>query len=365
MWHNTYFVIPAVLLVAASLYASRAKHRVGHVTHVRGLPGRGLPLMDTAFLSGGPGRVFDTALIRMHLSERAVISRAGLVTLTGHKPYDAVDQAVLDAVGPGGSRELAPLRRAVMRSAAVQEIGNRLADRGLMRRPERLRRARTARRLLWLALLGVAVSTVLAHVLDDGGAGSDRPAPWVPVVLLVFGGMSLLVTWPVKGRITPAGRRQLSLMKVGTPWTPSAGLSPKTTGGVLLGALALGGLAAAGLEDDELQSAMLAAAAQDEAMKSAAASSYAASSSTGSSSSFPPSSCSSSGSSCGGSTAWCGSSHSGSSGCGGSSSSCGSSSSSCGSGSSSCGSSSSSCGSSSSSCGSSSSSCGGGGGCGS
>ncbi|WP_371519230.1 TIGR04222 domain-containing membrane protein [Kitasatospora sp. NBC_01300] len=364
MWHNTYFVVPAVLLVAASLYASRTKQRVGHVPRVQGLPGRGLPLMDTAFLSGGPGRVFDTALIRMHLSERAVISRAGLVTLTGHKPYDAVDQAVLDAVGPGRSRELAPLRRAVMRSAAVQEIGDRLADRGLMRHPERLRRARTARRLLWLALLGVAVSTVLAYVLDDGGAGSDRPAPWVPVVLLVFGVISLLVTWPAKGRITPAGRRQLSLMKVGTPWTPSAGLSPKMTGGALLGALALGGLAAAGLEDDELQSAMLAAAAQDEAMKSAAASSY-ASSSTGSSSSFPPSSCSSSGSSCGGSTAWCGSSHSGSSGCGGSSSSCGSSSSSCGSGSSSCGSSSSSCGSSSSSCGSSSSSCGGGGGCGS
>ncbi|MFJ3215750.1 TIGR04222 domain-containing membrane protein [Kitasatospora sp. NPDC086801] len=360
MWHNTYFVIPAVLLAAASLYASRTRQRVGHVPHVQGLPGRGLPLMDAAFLSGGPGRVFDTALVRMHLSERAVISRAGLVTLTGHKPYDAVDQAVLDAVGPGGSRELAPLRRAVMRSAAVQEIGDRLADRGLMRRPERLRRARTARRLLWLALLGAVVSTVLAHVLD--GAGSDRPALWIPVLLLLIGGLSLLVTRPAKGRITPAGERQLSLMKIGTPWTPSAGLSPKMTGGVLLGALALGGLAAAGLEDDELQSAMLAAAAQDEAMKSAAASSYASASTSSSSSS---STGGSSGSSCGGSASWCGSSHSGSSGCGGSSSSCGSSSSSCGSGSSSCGSSSSSCGSSSSSCGSSSSSCGGGGGCGS
>ncbi|MFJ2865384.1 TIGR04222 domain-containing membrane protein [Kitasatospora sp. NPDC087314] len=361
MWHNSYFVIPAVLLAAAALYATRTRQRIGHVRYARGLPGRGLPLMDTAFLSGGPGRVFDTALVRMHLAERAVVNRAGLVTLIGHKPYEAVDQAILEAVGPGGSRELAPLRRAVMRSAAVQEIGDRLADRGLMRRPERLRRARTARRLLWLALLGVVVFTVLAYVLDDGGAGSDRPAVWIPLLLLFIGVVSLLVTPAVEGRITPAGQRQLSLMTVGSPWTPSAGLSPKMTGGVLLGALALGGLAAAGLENDELQEVML-AAAQEEAVKSAAASAY--SSSTSSSSSGSSSCSSSSGSSCGGgSAAWCGSSDSGSGShsCGGSGSSCGSSSSSCGSSSSSCGSSSSSCGSSSSSCGS---SCGGGG-CGS
>ncbi|MFE4515012.1 TIGR04222 domain-containing membrane protein [Kitasatospora sp. NPDC056783] len=357
MWHNAYFTVPAVLLAAAALYAWRTRQHVGQVPYAKGLPGRGLPLLDAAFLSGGPGRVFDTALVRMHMSEQAVISRSGLVTLTGAKPYDAVDQAVQAAVGPTGSRQLAPLRRTVMRSAAVQEIGDRLADRGLLRRPERLRRARTARRLLWLALLVVAASAVAAELLDDGVAGRERPNLWIPGLLLLSGFASLLATPTVKGRITPAGQRQLSLMQ-GSPWKPNAGVSPRLAGGALLGALALGGLAAAGLGDQELEAAMLAATAEEEAVRQTTAAGAATSSSSSSSSS----SCSSG--SDGGSASWCGSSDSGSSGSGCGSSSCGSSSSSSG-----CGSSSSSCGSSSSSsCGSSSSSsCGSscGGGCGS
>ncbi|MFJ9609724.1 TIGR04222 domain-containing membrane protein [Kitasatospora sp. NPDC101176] len=363
MWHDTYFLIPAALLAAAVLYASQTRQRVGHVPRAMGLPGRGLPLLDAAFLAGGPGRVFDTALVRMHMAERVVISRAGLVTLVDRRPYDAVDQAVMDAVGPTGSREIAALRREVMRSAAVQEIGDRLSDRGLMRRPDRLRRARTAHLLLRLAVLDVLAFTVLAVVLDDGEPGYDRVSFWVPGFLLLVGLVALAVTRPHRGRITPAGQRQLALMHGSTPWRPSAGLSPALAGGALLGALALGGLAAAGLDDQELEAAMLEASAEEEAMRQASAGAFASSSS------------SSSGSSCASTTTWCGSSSdsgsSGSSGCGGSSScgssssSCGSSSSSCGSSSSSCGSSSSSCGSSSSSCGSSSSSCGGGGGCGS
>ncbi|MFE7591121.1 TIGR04222 domain-containing membrane protein [Kitasatospora sp. NPDC057512] len=361
MWHNSYFIVPAVLLAAAAIHAARTRQRISQVRYAKGLPGRGLPLLDTAFLSGGPGRVFDTALVRMHMSEQAVISRSGLVTLTGAKPYDAVDKAIQDAVGPTGSRQLGPLRRTVMRSAAVQEIGDRLADRGLMRRPERLRRARTARRLLWLALLPVVASAVAAPLLDDGVAGHERPKLWIPVVLLIVGFVSLLATPRVKSRITPAGQRQLSLMQ--GPWKPNAGVSPRLAGGALLGALALGGLAAAGLGEPELEAAMLAASTdEEEAVRQAVAANGSATSSSSSSSS---SSCSSG--SDGGSAAWCGSSDSGSGSSGSSGSGCGSSS--CGSSSSSCGSSSSSsCGSSSSSCGSSSSSsCGSscGGGCGS
>ncbi|GAA3018875.1 TIGR04222 domain-containing membrane protein [Kitasatospora sp. NPDC057738] len=359
MWHNSYFVVPAVLLAAAALYAARTRQHIGRVRYAKGLPGRGLPLLDTAFLSGGPGRVFDTAVVRMHMSEQVVISRSGLVTLTGSKPYDAVDKAVQDAVGPTGSRQLGSLRHTVMRSAAVQEIGDRLADRGLLRRPERLRRARTARRLLWLALLLVVASAVASLLLDDGTAGHDRPNLWVPGLLLFGGLTALLATAPVKGRITPAGQRQLSLMQ-GTPWKPNAGMPPRLAGGALLGALALGGLAAAGLDNPELEAAMLTASAEEEAVRQAVAANASSSSSSSSSSASSASSCSSGSSgSDGGSASWCGSSDSGSSGSGCGSSSCGSSSSSCGSSSSSCGSSSSSsCGSSSSSsCGS---SCGGG-----
>ncbi|MFJ9950552.1 TIGR04222 domain-containing membrane protein [Kitasatospora sp. NPDC091207] len=354
MWHNVYFAVPAILLFAAASYASHTKNLVKRVPQVKGLPGRGLPLLDTAFLSGGPGRVFDTALVRMHQAGRVVVNRAGLVTLTTERAYDAVDLAIIEAVGPTGQRDLTSLRRAVMRAPAVQELGDGLANRGLLRNPTLLRRAKVARRLLWLALLLTVVTIAAAYLVDRGEA--DRPSLWLPPVLVLFGLVSLLVTWPFKGRITPAGRRQLALMSVGKPWTPSAGLAPRAAGGALIGAIALGGLAASGLDDAELQEALLAAAAADlvtarSAMAGGSSSSSATSSAT---------SCSSAGTSCGGVT-WCGSgsgSDSGSSGssCGGSS--CGSSSSSCGS------SSSSSCGSGSSSCGS-SSSCGGGSSCGS
>ncbi|MFD5087710.1 TIGR04222 domain-containing membrane protein [Kitasatospora sp. NPDC058406] len=351
MWHNSYFLVPALLLFAAALYAAQAKRAAKRVPSPKGLPGRGLPLLDTAFLAGGPGRVFDTAFVRMHRDGRAVLNRAGLVTLTGTLAFDAVDQAVIEAAGPSRSGELGALRRAVMRSAAVQEIGDRLADRGLLRDPVRLRRARSARRLLWIALLDVVVFAVAAYLLDSDEPGYDRPALWAPLVMLGFGLFSLPASWPLKGRITPAGRRQLTLMNTGKPWKPSDRPAPlHARDATLLGAVALGGLTTAELADEQLREAMLASAAADQAARSAAH--------TGAGSSSSSSSGSSS-SSCGTAGTWCGSSSdsgSSGSGCGGSS----------GCGSSSGGSSSSSCGSSSGSSCSSSSSCGGGGGgCGS
>ncbi|WP_327681621.1 TIGR04222 domain-containing membrane protein [Kitasatospora sp. NBC_00458] len=351
MWHNTYFIVPTLLLIGAVLYAAQAKQAAKRVPFPKGLPGRGLPLLDTAFLSGGPGRVFDTALVRMHQDGRAVVNRAGLVTITGTQAYDAVDQAVVEAAGPARSGELRTLRGTVMRSAAVQEIGDRLAGRGLLRDPARLRRAKLARRLLWIALLDVVAFTAAAYLLDSDEPGYDRPALWLPLVLLAFGLLSVLVTWPLKGRITPAGRRQLLLMDTGKPWKPADRPALRAADAALLGAIALGGLAAAGLADEELREAMLASAAADQADQAVRAGAYAGGSGSSSSSS--------SGSSCGTAATWCGSSSdsgSSGSGCGGSSGCGSSSSSSCSSSSgSSCGSSS------SSSCGS---SCGGGG-CGS
>ncbi|MFJ9442794.1 TIGR04222 domain-containing membrane protein [Kitasatospora sp. NPDC101235] len=335
MWHDSYFIVPAVPLAAAALYAVWTRHHIGRFRFAKSLPGRGLPLLDAAFLAGGEGRVFDTALLRMHLTERAVVSRSGLVTLTGAKPYDAVDRAIRDAVGPTGSREIAPLRYAVKRSAAVLDISHRLEAQALVYPFAWRWRVSVARRRLLLALLLVAASAVAAELLDDGAAGHDRPNLWVPGLLAAGGLVTMLAAWPSKKRITPAGRRQLSLLR-NTPWTPEHGVPPQSAGGALLGALALAGPAAAGLENPELEAAMLAAAAQEATVRHATAAGTAASSASGSPSSSPSSSSSSSSSSCssgssgfsGCGSSSCGSSHS--SGCGSShSSGCGSS---CGSG---------------------------------
>ncbi|MFF8773165.1 TIGR04222 domain-containing membrane protein [Kitasatospora sp. NPDC015120] len=358
MWHDTYYLIPGVLLAGAVIRASRARQDAQRVPHPKGLPGRGIPLLDAAFLSGGPGRVFDTALVRMHRAGHVVVSRARLVTLTTDKPYDKVEREIVDAIGPTRSRDLGSLRTAVMRSPAVQAIGDELAGRGLLRNPVKLRRARSAHRTIWLALLVSAAFTAAAHLLASDEPGRERPALWIPLVLLGVGLVSLLSTRPPKGRITPAGRRQLGLVDDGKPWTPRNGA--RNADAALLGAIALGGLAAVGaaeFADEELQQALLASAVADQTGRASASASSAGSGQTGGSSGG---SCSS------GPTVWCGSSDSsdssgssgssgsgcgGSTGCGGSSSGSGSS---CSSGSSGCGSSS------SSSCGS-----GCGGGCGS
>ncbi|MFB7473673.1 TIGR04222 domain-containing membrane protein [Kitasatospora sp. NPDC056184] len=362
MWHNAYYLVPAVLLTAAVLWASRARQAAQRVPNPKGLPGRGIPLLDAAFLSGGPGRVFDTALVRMHRAGHVVVNRAGLVTLTADKPYDKVEREIVDAVGPTRSRDLAPLRLAVMRSPGVQAIGDELAGRGLLRNPVKLDRARTAHRLIRLALLVAAGFTAAAYLLDSDEPGYERPALWIPLLLLAVGLTSLLATRPPRGRITPAGRRQLSLVDDGKTWTPRNGA--RNADAALLGAIALGGLAAVGaaeFADEELQQALLASAAADQTARAAG---YSASSSSGAGSSG--SSGSSGGSCSSGPAVWCGSSSdsSGSSGSSDSSGSSGSSGSSCG-GSTGCGGSSSGSG---SGCGSSSSSsCGSscGGGCGS
>ncbi|MGW6916708.1 TIGR04222 domain-containing membrane protein [Kitasatospora sp. NPDC054939] len=341
MWQNEFFWIPGIVLLGAIAWASVGWHQAHRVPNPLGLPGRGLPLLDVAFLSGGPGRVVDTAVVRAHKTGRVIVSRSGLVTWTGQPPVDAVETAVRDAMGLEKSRDLKSLRREVMRTPAVQEIGDRLADRGLLRNPVGLQRARDARKPLWAVVIGVPALSLLAFLV-----GGERPAVFAPVVIVAVALISLAVLRVPKGRITPAGRTQLGLVTTGSsPWRPKAGAGVDATTGMMLGAIALTGIEA-GLDDQELQQA-LAEAEQAKALAGGATST---------------------GTSCSGPAVWCGSDSSDSSGSGSGSGSshsvsCGSST---GCGSTSGSSSSSGCGSSSgSSCSSSSSSCGGGGGCGS
>ncbi|MGW4895441.1 TIGR04222 domain-containing membrane protein [Kitasatospora sp. NPDC004240] len=347
MWHDWLYLIPGLYLATTIVLTGIARARAFRVPNPMGLPGRGLPLLDAAFLSGGPGRAFDTALVRMHKTGRVIVSRSGLITWTGVEPYDEVEAAIVEAVGPERRRELKAVRRDVMRSAAVQRIGDGLAGRGLMRNPVGLERARKARGLIWLTSPLVALFTVAGFLM-----GGDRPDLMMAAILFSAPLVAVPSLRVPKSRITPAGRRQLGLMTQGsTAWNPGTGSGVDAGTGLLLGAVALGGLAV-GLGDDlELQETMLEAEAELEAQARTAALT------TGSPASSSNSSSSSS--SCGSTTTWCGGSSDSpsSSSCGGSG--CGSSSSCSSSSGSSCSSSSSSCGGSSSSCG------GGGGGCGS
>ncbi|WP_033212615.1 TIGR04222 domain-containing membrane protein [Kitasatospora phosalacinea] len=354
MW-NHLFVLSAALVALALTAVSVFNRRSRRVTDPQGLPGRGQSLFEVAFLSGGPARVADTALVRMEREGRVVVSRARRVTVTADRTSDPVERVLVTAVGGRAGRDLSVLRACVMGSPEVQKIGDGLAARGLLRDPAALRAAWRARRLLVLALLTTLVlGAVSTSRWLNGPEWESTVPPFFPYgVLVLFTLVSLAATSPGKNRITPAGLRQLELVRGSVPWRPR---EVEAAHAELVGAFALDGVAALREPGHRaLREAITGPSASTRTGRSSGRSGW----STGTSRpeevaagygagavlwcGTPASSCGSSGHSgshsgghSGGSHHSCGGSSSHHS-CGGSSHSCGGSSSSCGGSSSSCG----------------------------
>jgi uncharacterized protein (TIGR04222 family) len=316
-----------ILLVAVSTAKARAARTAGTPD------GLVYDALEAAFLAGGPGRVADTVIASMHAQGRLTLAGPGIVRVhpgtVAHHPIEAVLLAV-NAAAPNGA--LHWLRYGVMRSEPVQEIGHRLAERGLLVLPDRLRRPRSLTvTLLVLSLIGFPLAFVLTIVQYGDFLTSDVD-PGLPIVLVV---VPVLIAGIVTGavcsavsarRISGAGRRALQQYRLaGAHLIDPAHL------------VALNGIRAV---PDQLLRAHLTTAAR---MRGASGPSYATSHDSDSDVLMPMMWCGSGGGSgCGsGGGSSCGGG--GGSSCGGGGSSCG------GGGGSSCG------GSSSSSCGSSSS----------
>ncbi|MGX1759719.1 TIGR04222 domain-containing membrane protein [Streptomyces lydicus] len=271
---------------------------------------------ETAFLAGGPGRVVDAAIAGMHQDGRLAVGGPGVVTVRQAFAHDAVEAAVLDAVArtPGGA--LPVLRATARRGPAVQSVGDRLAARGLLRRPEP---GRPWRRLASAQMTACAVLFFVAVLLSFAGSDMDAyagPPPALRTVPAVVVGLVVasLCKKACTRRITKAGAFALRSARAARPrgggaagaWLPAAP------------AVALGGTA---LIADELLRRQF-----EEAHRATAAAAAGGSGSSG-------------GSSCGGGGgsgsdggSWCGSGDGGSGpGCGSAGSSCGGGSS-CGSG---------------------------------
>ncbi|MGW2438325.1 TIGR04222 domain-containing membrane protein [Streptomyces goshikiensis] len=312
-----------------------------------------LDLSEAAFMAGGPGAVVDAALVSLLGDQRMVAGGPGIVQVRpGARAVDVAERAVLQAYANAPSGWLYQVRYAAMTDPAIQEIGDALAERGLISPPGAARRWRRwglAQAVLCGALLPVSlVLTFVGFALEPG-----FQLPFlVKVFPVLIGGLVVGVAAAAraKRRITPAGRTALRAMRAThlTDQTPHV-------------QTALFGLR--GLRDPYLRE-QLVPAARSTRLAAAQAGQRRSAGSPGSRSSWGSSSADAL------PVVWCasvdGGSGGGSSGCGGSSGSgCGSSGSGCGSSGSGCGSSGSSCGSSSSSCssgggsscGSSSSSC--------
>ncbi|MFJ5933557.1 TIGR04222 domain-containing membrane protein [Streptomyces sp. NPDC093071] len=182
---------------------------------VRTRGGSGGPVHDryeAAFLNGGPARVVDSALAALQSDGRIAVGGPGIVAVVRPTARDLVERAVLQehAAAPHGA--LHHLRLAVMRHPAVQEIGDGLAERGLLVDPA-TRRTTThwCTAVAATAFLLFPVSVLLSIV--DFGTSEEFSAPFVFKVvpaLFVVGITAVVCASVAAGRITPAGRRAVA-----------------------------------------------------------------------------------------------------------------------------------------------------------
>ncbi|MFD3484082.1 TIGR04222 domain-containing membrane protein [Streptomyces sp. NPDC058665] len=157
-------------------------------------------LMDAAFLGGGPGRVAETALVAMHADGRLGIGGPGIVAVYSDVARDPVEHAVLQEHARAPHGALHSLRLAVMRSRAVQDVGDSLAARGLL--------IPAANARLWVywgltqALLCLLLIPVTIVMLVS--SGSPAAIPTLPLAFIgVFSGIFCAAL--AKRRLTAAG----------------------------------------------------------------------------------------------------------------------------------------------------------------
>ncbi|MEU6986023.1 TIGR04222 domain-containing membrane protein [Streptomyces sp. NPDC046324] len=191
-------VITGSALLIARLRAARADR--GGSVH---------DLAEAAFLAGGPPRVVDTALATLHAQGLIGVGGPGLVVVLRPdlRARDHVGRAVMEQLAAAPSGALHELRLAVMRSPAVQEIGDGLAARGLMVAPDVRAAGKRACLALGITSLALFVTSIALSV------GVEREAFEVPflfkVIPVVLGGIFVALGCAAYNatRPTRAGRR--------------------------------------------------------------------------------------------------------------------------------------------------------------
>ncbi|MFF2848370.1 TIGR04222 domain-containing membrane protein [Streptomyces sp. NPDC058001] len=142
--------------------------------------GRGhrLTVYEAAFLSGGPYRVADVALVSMARQRRLLLAHTGWATVVDPRGRDDLERSVLGAIGPAGQSRIAPIRAATAAAEPVRALSARLVADGL-------------------AVPESARSTI---------AGAVRQVRGALVAVLVFGAVALLT--PGQGQGAPGGSGQ-------------------------------------------------------------------------------------------------------------------------------------------------------------
>ncbi|MFJ4869893.1 TIGR04222 domain-containing membrane protein [Streptomyces sp. NPDC088757] len=198
-----YYLVAAVAVGLLVTRLARSRRGPGGPVHDR---------YEAAFLNGGPARVVDSALAALRADGRIAIGGPGIVAVVRPTAHDLVERAVLQehAAAPHGA--LHHLRLAVMRHPAVQEIGDGLAERGLLVDP-------AARRVTnrWCVAVGVTTFVLLPVsfflTIGEFAVSEEVSVPFVFKVvpaLFAMGAAAVVCGTASAGRVTPAGRRALA-----------------------------------------------------------------------------------------------------------------------------------------------------------
>lgn len=93
-----------------------------------------LDVYDIAFLTGGPDRAVDTAVVALVRSGRVRVHSPGQLATCDLSRRHPVEAAVLDAVGPTGHRSVDTIRWRLRDDERLLDVGRRLRKSGLLGR---------------------------------------------------------------------------------------------------------------------------------------------------------------------------------------------------------------------------------------
>ncbi|MER5888225.1 TIGR04222 domain-containing membrane protein [Streptomyces sp. NPDC001941] len=195
-----------------------------HGTHDLHAPGE-LSRYEAAFLSGGPLRVTDLALVTMHRGRRLLLAHTGWATVVDPEGTDDLERSVIGAIGPGGQSEIAAVRSATAAADAVRLLADRLVAAGLAV-PDAARGsvARGVRAVRGAALLTAALA--LASALLPAGLGpGGTDLAWFVLPLVLTGGclvVARIEVHPYTRWASPAGQSLLTRVEVADPLTALA-----------------------------------------------------------------------------------------------------------------------------------------------
>ncbi|MFJ9852615.1 TIGR04222 domain-containing membrane protein [Streptomyces sp. NPDC101150] len=214
MW-LLFLAVAWVAAVLACVGVCRAAVAAAH--HERPGPGADdrppeLTLYETAYLAGGPQRLADVALVSMARQRRLLLAHTGWASVIDPVGRDALERAVLAAIGPGGQRRIPAIRGILATDDAVRALSDRLVAAGLALPARARNRVGTAIRRLWGATLLVPTAAGAAVWMAPAGTESGPMLVWFALPLVLTSGtwaMARMEIHPYPDWATPAGERLL------------------------------------------------------------------------------------------------------------------------------------------------------------